>query len=386
MGGAGAVANGERRCLPALTSLRFVAAVIVVAHHCVGLFGLPRGPWLAYWAVAFFFVLSGFILTYNYPNLATGRDRTRFLLSRVARVWPAHLFATALWIVLIGWSDIGSTAAASGILLANVFLVQAWIPFQEYGVSLNAVSWSVSNEIAFYLLFLLLIVDWERTWWRKLAVSLGVIVVIAAILRQLQVAGTDPMVRAIMHFHPLVRGFEFVLGMATAHLWIRWSPRARWSKTTGTIVEIVSLAAVIAAIHYLPPLANRLAFRWQIGAAGNYWIVRSAPLLALAQFVAVMALHRGLISRCLCWRPVILLGEISYSVYLIHQIFILFIQHHPAIEAALPPWLGLALYGCGTLVAAYLCWRYVEIPMRDQIMRLVPKKKHLSAPPLRSAA
>src|SRR5438874_9672096 len=89
-------ANGEghmpdRVTLPALTSLRFFLAALVVLRHSNGLFGIP--PSFAYLAfgqsVSGFFVLSGFLLTYRYPAL-DGPGTRRFLVSRVVRIWPLH--------------------------------------------------------------------------------------------------------------------------------------------------------------------------------------------------------------------------------------------------------------------------------------------------------
>ena len=79
--------------LNALTSLRFFAAFVVMLHHFIsgslGFAGAAHG-------VAFFFVLSGFILTSNYPHLSTWQDRRSFLLARFARIWPAHVAARPL--------------------------------------------------------------------------------------------------------------------------------------------------------------------------------------------------------------------------------------------------------------------------------------------------
>src|SRR5947209_17256968 len=80
--------------LPALTGLRFLAAVCILVHHSLGSFGFPNsfsfGPGLV-GAVTFFFVLSGFILAYNHPDVSAPGDWKRFWLARWARIWPAHV-------------------------------------------------------------------------------------------------------------------------------------------------------------------------------------------------------------------------------------------------------------------------------------------------------
>src|SRR5580765_5922555 len=88
--------------LEVLTSLRFFAAALIVVQHSRGSFGLPEQwgePFMFDQGVAFFFVLSGFILTYVYPSLDTF-GRRRFVLARIARVWPAHVAALILLLLL----------------------------------------------------------------------------------------------------------------------------------------------------------------------------------------------------------------------------------------------------------------------------------------------
>src|SRR3954469_25768741 len=91
----------HRTNLSVLTSLRFVAAAMVVIFHCGGDFINARvfGDFFqnGYAAVSFFFVLSGFILTYAHLNEAMTETaphfRNRFWISRVARIYPVYLIA-----------------------------------------------------------------------------------------------------------------------------------------------------------------------------------------------------------------------------------------------------------------------------------------------------
>jgi peptidoglycan/LPS O-acetylase OafA/YrhL len=75
----------------ALTSLRLFAAAMIVVLHANGHFGIPA--WLPRYVglgagVSIFFVLSGFILTINYPELPTWTAVLRFWRNRFARLWP----------------------------------------------------------------------------------------------------------------------------------------------------------------------------------------------------------------------------------------------------------------------------------------------------------
>src|SRR5262245_5757928 len=81
--------------LKPLTALRFFAAVVVIIGHAGNLFGLPAFLWQSTQAVAFFFVLSGFVLAYTYPNLE-GVGSLNFYWRRFARLWPLYVCAVAL--------------------------------------------------------------------------------------------------------------------------------------------------------------------------------------------------------------------------------------------------------------------------------------------------
>src|SRR5690349_17655364 len=93
--------NPGKSLLYPLTALRFFAAAVVVIGHGHSLFGslnianaIATGQ-----AVSFFFVLSGFILAYNYPVLRTGRDVAMFYATRFARIWPLHALTAACFIL-----------------------------------------------------------------------------------------------------------------------------------------------------------------------------------------------------------------------------------------------------------------------------------------------
>src|SRR5262245_3879603 len=139
--------------LPSLTGLRFGAAFLVFGLHIVGIALFAPGPGRAVMgyvfgagqtAVSFFFVLSGFVLTWSSRPDDTA---TRFWRRRLARIYPSHLatmIVAAAWFVAIGYGTRAPT------LLANAFLVQAWSASPDVYYSLNGVSWSLSCVAFFY--------------------------------------------------------------------------------------------------------------------------------------------------------------------------------------------------------------------------------------------
>src|SRR2546426_404375 len=98
----------DRPHISALTSIRFFFAMMVLVGHFCGHFSSQIGPlpgfihMMAPIAVSWFFVLSGFIIAYNYPTLQNTNTRRNFLITRVARLWPIHVVTTFAMIFLEG--------------------------------------------------------------------------------------------------------------------------------------------------------------------------------------------------------------------------------------------------------------------------------------------
>jgi len=95
--GAREVQRAEK--LNSLTSMRFVAAAMIVVHHSRGNFGIPLdagGRFLLDQAVSFFFVLSGFILTYVYPRLDTWETRPIHVAPGLGDLDAPHLPDSAI--------------------------------------------------------------------------------------------------------------------------------------------------------------------------------------------------------------------------------------------------------------------------------------------------
>ena len=129
--------------------------------ECHGLFGQEADH--GFIAVSFFFVLSGFVLTYSYSG-SDGRmrgTRSAFYLARFARIYPAYLLAAiaAIPLFFLALRQVHTLAgtlmrvAAGGTLVAA--LVQSWLP--RTANYLNSPAWSLSVEAFFYLLFPLIL-------------------------------------------------------------------------------------------------------------------------------------------------------------------------------------------------------------------------------------
>jgi peptidoglycan/LPS O-acetylase OafA/YrhL len=363
--------------LDALTALRFIAATATVLHHSRGHFGVSPhflAPFNLAQGVSFFFVLSGFILAHVYPKLKPA-DTPRFLLARLARVWPAHIATLLLLFVLLP-DNLHHTMRPGDspgpvALLLNLTLTHAWNPIRENYLSFNAVSWSISTELGLYILFLLLIPRWSRTWWYKLPLSLAVVAGMILLARSelADIGNLTPM--NILYVSPFARLFEFTLGMtaALAFGWLR--PRARLGLFRGACLELLALGLVLWPAYNTVEWGTRAAALPWVGRWGAVWLVNGGvTCLGFAAFIVVIALGRGPLARLLSLRAPVLLGELSFSIYLVHQVYIRYYDANSATFASLSHEAAYAGFWVATLLTSYLMWRGVERPCRRYIVGL----------------
>lgn len=209
--------------LPSLTGLRWCAALMVFLYHVsvVQYFG-GRPAMLVEAAfdggdtgVSFFFILSGFVLSWSASRVVRP---VPFWRKRFARIYPVHL-ATALLALTLAFTLAPGTKPDGTQLAANLTLVQSWVPRGGFYQGVNPVSWSLACEAFFYLLFPLLI-----ALLRRLGTRGNTVVVVACLvlefliptLAHLLVPARD--LNFLLYYFPLARLPEFVLGMALAQV------------------------------------------------------------------------------------------------------------------------------------------------------------------------
>lgn len=374
----------ETSKLNALTGLRFLAAFAVVIHHSAGplLAADTFAPWqFGSRAVSFFFVLSGFILTYSYPELPTGEEVRRFLWARFARIWPIHLLSLILSIVLISNMILASKLA----FIANLMMVHAWIPQGDYFFSFNAVSWSISVEFGFYLFFPLLIRNLKKTVALKLCLSLllaGAVIAICAILdpRPFDMQHLGLSSTGLLAINPAARLFEFVLGMAGAVLWRTHRNRIdRGNVIVWTVIEGAIITALILYVAYARvPIYGLVAS--QVPAYLAQWLfqIDTAPFFAIV--IIISAVGAGWIGRALGSSPMVFLGEISYSIYMLHRIIIDFLTSH-ALILWVPDKLQFPVVAALVVLTSAISYTLVEGPMRRAIVKHSTQRPRSSGQP-----
>jgi peptidoglycan/LPS O-acetylase OafA/YrhL len=366
---------------------------MIVVAHSRGLFGF-RNDYHGMFGVlvqgvSFFFVLSGFILTYVYPRLDDWPSRKHFLCARFARIWPAHMTAFFLFLFLLPralWVLPGVNAKL--VALTHVLMIHSWFGQQKYFFAFDAPSWSIATEFFFYLMFPLLIRGWGRNWWAKLGGSCLVLIALVAICNSAGVAyntgsTTGTSIEGLIYIHPLPHLFEFTLGMTAALAWGKSSLRVACGRGVGTLVELAAVLAVVLGLFCISRLYHdpmhpsywKAGEVW-LGRAGTLWLSHSgaAPLFALLIFC--FAHEKGLISRMLSAPFPVLLGEISYSVYLVHWVFLRYYQ----VSLSCTSWhwvtgpFAYVIFWLVLLLTCHVIFVSIETPSRRFLRQLVAGK------------
>lgn len=322
-----AIANsrfGRPTRLDELTSLRFVAALHVILFHLQVEGILAGGPWwyqnfagIGYIGVNFFFVLSGFILVFTYA--ANGVEPRRFWQARFARIYPAYGFSLAvtapfflfavrhLRLPFFAWSERHLILAA----VLAIALLQAWVP--QGALTWNPVCWSLSVEAFFYCLFPVLL-GWTRRcshrqllYWiagfsfASLSFSAAYILLHPDGAAEINASEVTLFWKNILSFNPLVRLPEFLVGMLTGRLFLS----SRRNQTLGSACILGGTAAILLITAFASKVPNPII------SAGFLSPSFAAIIYGVAQ--------QPRWTRFLAFPRIVLLGEASYSLYLLHS-------------------------------------------------------------------
>ncbi|MFJ7736388.1 acyltransferase family protein [Lysinibacillus sp. NPDC097287] len=349
-----------------LTSLRFFAALAVFFSHLAILTTFDETKWLferilyqGYLGVTFFFVLSGFILTFNYfdkfKTISKAKLKT-FLINRVARIYPVYVLTFLLSITLFYFNGLPfDIKTLSSIALANLTLTQSFIPDMKYYFSFNSPGWSISDEMFFYLLFPFVIFLMHKLKFLKNIKSLVIICVLFYISCFLFVWFTkdSPLDHWKFYVFPVFRFGDFLIGVL---LGVAFKQLNSISKKGNfalfTFLEGLSIVCFVIALYFAPHVHVSLTY-------GVYYL----PSLAL--IIWVFAQQRGFFSRLLVHRKLIYLGEISFSFYLLHRTVFKYTEKVPLFTSNALIYILITL-GI-TLALSHLVYKYFEIPMKNRI-------------------
>ncbi|MGI9162052.1 MAG: acyltransferase family protein [Mycobacterium sp.] len=367
--------------IKALTGLRIVAALWVVLFHFRPLLweASPRlkddlAPLLNAGAqgVDLFFILSGFVLTWNYIDRMgqafSLRATLHFLWLRLSRVFPIYLVTmhiAALWIIVtlhVGTTpspDVDKFTAIS--YLRQLFMVQLWYaPFFD-DTSWDGPAWSISAEWLAYLLFAPLILLVFRIARVSRARTLLMLAAAAALPPTLLLLANGVLYTPWSWVPRILT--QFAAGALACAAVRRLQVSERGTRVAG-YASLLILAVIVGGLYYYDahPIAGMVD-------SGGILAVLFMPL------VVALAIGAGSLPALLSTRPFIYGGQISFSLYMIHEpvhtIWNWIAQEH---RLALPMW-GMKIVVIGliaiALVTSAALFRFVEEPARRWMRRMV---------------
>ncbi|MCB9046584.1 MAG: acyltransferase [Chitinophagales bacterium] len=301
-----------------LTSLRFFFALMVFFSHLW--FLKDETPFLqhlyddifyeGYIGVSFFFILSGFVLGYSYHDkILCGETRfAQFWLARFARIYPLHLLTLLIAIPL---SFKGALTEWITRFVLNLFLIQSFVPSDDIYFYFNSVSWSISDEWFFYIMFPFIVFLLYKRKYIKVAPVILLLIPIMLYLAK------EAYHEKYFYINPLLRIGDFVIGVILYRLYRkRKDIEILRNRNAATIAEITSILALCVFFYFHNDIPQ--GYRYSC----YYW----PPMVML---IYTFSYSRGYLSDILSNKVLVYLGEISFGFYMIHMLIIRYYSYIP---------------------------------------------------------
>ena len=317
--------------------------------------------------VGTFFLISGFILTYNYDGRATTLSKRGFWLARFARLYPTYAFVLLLSTPLLvdEWQARPHAEFWTGLLVTPL-LLQGWSP--SLATFWNTVAWTLSADLVLYLLF-----PYILRVWADRGSFLNTPSRLVGVILALWLIGLSP------HTYYQFTNPDHLSAPAdrfTATMWMRmlkYTPAAYLCTflagvTLAKLHAIVSVTARLRFAMSATALAAIVAFFYLGAAHVPYVIVHGALLLPFFCLLVLGLSGPNPIASVFAFQPLVVLGEATFALYLLHfNVFeLIHVYHLPERLhlVALDPWISY-LFIIGL---AYATVRLVERPMQRRIL------------------
>ncbi len=342
-----------------IQGLRAIAVLVVVAFHA----GLPVPG--GFVGVDIFFVISGFVIAAMLQRqwTSTGRIQLgRFYLRRFKRLTPA--LALVVGVTILGSTlilsplgpqqTVAKTALGAMLISANIVITQASGNYFDAPAAANPLlhTWSLSVEEQFYLAFpLILTIGWtvSSKWprlrwvtplWVACVTFVSFALAVFALGRSLGTAAQS----LIGFYGPLSRAWEFAVGALLALAVPKLERLSHRERSALEFLAVFLLAASLFGLSESTPFPGP----WT-------WLPVAATLLMLV----TGSREQTAVSRALSSRPLAMIGDWSYSIYLWHWPFIVFATVlWPANRTAV---VAAAVLSVFPALASY---RWLETPIR----------------------
>ena len=342
------LANVSTQYRADIDGLRAVAVIPVLLCHA-GVPGFSGG----YVGVDIFFVISGFLITQLLRNeLERGRfSLAAFYERRVRRIFPALIVVLLVVSLIASWLLLPQHLGPYGESLVATILFASNLFFADFGYFREAAdellllhTWSLAVEEQFYIVYPLFLWAIYRTG-PRVAVAWIAMVAVASFVMAEATLILNP---DAAFYLPHTRAWELALGCMLAQTSI--TPRLRhWIRNAVGVAGFAMISCAIVLYSDATPFPGTAALLPCFGAALIIWAGSSG--------------ERHLVGDFLTWRPLVLTGLVSYSLYLWHWPLLTFTSYLSVYE---PSTLAKTAALAASYLLALLTWRFVERPFRGR--------------------
>lgn len=394
--------------LPALTGLRFWAAFFILLNHLLLGFISRDDPWLknllgaaGILGMNTFFILSGFIIHYNYHARLkdfSGHSFYEFFVARFSRLYPLFV---CLFLVDFFASNVTQRFNPDDVWRSLKYFLtmsQSWfyLPTSTgetitYMYPRASITWSISTEMLMYSCYPLLLLAFRRD--RVGYVARGILVCTLALILSLglrwlnnhmgsidrigvemfgEQAGMGRSVSYSFAFwfvllSPYVRVFEFIIGAMTAHVFLKLRDQAI-GRREAVVMPLLGLVAILFILATFLPDAYAIGWVKKMLRVVGYY-----PPLAIIIFVAARY-GESIVCRIFSIEAFVNLGERSYSIYLFHIFVYAAATHVPA--TGIPTAVRIVVLWATVFASAHILYQFIEMParrkVRDALMAAYP--------------
>lgn len=370
-------AHVRKPALPALTGVRTLLAVNIMLFH----FTPPHMQLLyplinnSYVFVGFFFLLSGYVLAYNYADRSTRLNKRQFWKARFARLYPIYAFSLVFSVLMVGqeWHARSHGEFFAGMVMTPL-LLQGWDPW--LATFWNTVAWTLSCDLFLYLLFPYLL---RLPWPEKPLRLVGLVLAIwgVGLIPHAIYLFTNPdhlpgpinrysygfWLRGLKYSPPAYL-CTFAAGIALGKLQARMRLTHR-QRTAVAVASLVAIALFFAfVVDHVP-----------------YILMHGGFLIPLFGALVIGLSGHNFVASAFAWKPIELLGQCSYCLFLLHFNLINMIREYQVPQRlhieAYDPWFSYVV-AIGLSVAT-MYW--VEKPARQWILgKREPKLAAVTGP------
>jgi peptidoglycan/LPS O-acetylase OafA/YrhL len=342
----------EKNRIDYLDSVRGIAAFMVVVYHYIGwrwekTIGFKLGALFFNGsdAVSLFFVLSGFVLSFKYFQTGQAMNLKEYIIKRFYRIYPAY-FVTILMMYLYNNYGLGIR------LFTDLFYFNTQKVWQElYLVKSNHTlyipGWTLGVEMVLSLLLPFFIAAAQKNIHYIFALIPISLYIGAGHLSQFTMHFCLGILLA--YFYPQIQTFDFKNSKMYPYRWL--------------IFLLVFALFSIRHLDRMHPLGDKIYNLM------GFWGIDLFHITGIASFfILLFIINNPVAQKILTIKPFLFLGKISYSIYLMHWIVIIFVMEHWAkwqhifVNDILIYWIMLLFTIISTLLLATACYYFVEQP------------------------